>query len=97
DSDKAAFGELARTGLVPTRPMEETSGAIQKFYDAVNQRSASVLYHAPFAAIASLGHPIYNVWIPSLKIASVLKDMRVFRELNPDATLAQLDLAGRDA
>lgn len=87
DSDKAAYKDLAEGGLVPTRPMEETSGAIQKFHDAVTKRSASVIYHAPFAAIASLSHPMYNVWIPTLKIASYLKDAKVWRELNPSHTV----------
>jgi hypothetical protein len=86
DADKAAYKDLAEGGLVPTRPREEISGSMQLFADAVHRRSATALWHLPWAAVASLGHPIYNLWIPSLKIASYLKDVKVARELNPDWT-----------
>jgi hypothetical protein len=86
DADKAAYHDLAEGGLVPTRPREEMSSSMQKFQDAWGKRSASAAFHLPFAAIASLGHPIYGVWIPTLKIASFLKDAKNWRSMNPDAT-----------
>jgi hypothetical protein len=83
DADKVAFKDLAEGGMVPTRPREETSGAVQKFKDAITRRSPKVLVHAPFAALAALSHPLFGVWIPDLKIASYLKDVKAARELNP--------------
>lgn len=83
DAQKAAFKDLSEGGLVPTRPKEETSGAIQKFKDAVAKRSATAAWHLPWAALAAVSHPLFSVWIPNLKIASFLKEVKVARELNP--------------
>jgi hypothetical protein len=87
DSDKAAYKDLAEGGLVPTRPKEETSSSLQRMKDSWHKdQFARAAFHFPFAVLAGLGHLIYNVWIPSLKIASYLKDVKVARELNPDWT-----------
>ena len=95
-ADKAAFADLAEGGLVPTRPMEETAGIVQKWKDAYVQKSLRAIVHLPWAMLASLSHPIYGTWIPSLKIASYLKDAKVAREANPDWTDAQRQVAFRD-
>jgi hypothetical protein len=86
DAQKAAFKDLAEGGLVPTRPMEETSGAIRKFKDAVAARSLTAPFKLPFAVLSAISHPLFSVWIPDLKIASYLKDAKVARELNPNWT-----------
>lgn len=95
DADKAAFRDLAEGGMVPTRPREETSGQIQKFKDAVNKRSAAALWHLPWAGMAAISHPLFGVWIPTLKVASYLKDVKVARELNPNWTDTQRQEAFR--
>jgi hypothetical protein len=95
DGDKAAFRDLAEGGMVPTRPKEETSGHIQKFKDAVNKKSVIAVWHMPWAALAATSHPLFGVWIPTLKIASYLKDVKVARELNPDWTDSQRQEAFR--
>lgn len=95
DADKAAFKDLAEGGMVPTRPREETSGQIQKFKDAVNKRSAAALWHLPWAGMAAISHPLFGVWIPTLKVASYLKDVKVARELNPNWTDTQRQEAFR--
>lgn len=98
DADKVAYSQLAETGLVPTRPKEETSSSMQRMKDSFNKGEfVKATFHFPFAMLASLSHPVYNLWIPSLKIASVLKDMKVWRELNPDHTPQQRQEAGRRA
>jgi hypothetical protein len=94
-ADKAAFRDLAEGGMVPTRPREETSGQIQKFKDAVNKRSAAAVWHLPWAVMSSISHPLFGVWIPELKIASYLKDVKVARELNPGWTDSQRQEAFR--
>ena len=89
DADKAAYKDLAEGGLVPTRPMEETLSDWQRTVDAWHKGElGKAAFHLPFAVLSSLGHPIYNTWIPTLKIASYLKDAKVARELNPDWTPA---------
>jgi hypothetical protein len=95
DGDKAAFRDLAEGGMVPTRPREETSGSIQRMKDAINKRSAVAVFHLPFAALAAVSHPLFGVWIPELKIASYLKDVKVARELNPNWTDSQRQEAFR--
>lgn len=95
EADKAAFKDLAESGMVPTRPMEETSGSVQKFKDALNKHSVAAAWHLPWAALSSISHPLFNVWIPSLKVASVLKDIKVARELNPEWTSIQRQEAFR--
>lgn len=95
DADKAAFRDLAEGGMVPTRPREETSGQIQKFKDAVNKKSAKALWHLPWAGMAAISHPLFGVWIPTLKVASYLKDVKTARELNPNWTDSQRQEAFR--
>jgi hypothetical protein len=98
EADKVAYAQLAETGMVPTRPKEETSSSMQRMKDSFHKREfASAAFHFPFAMLASLTHPVYSLWIPSLKIASVLKDMKVWRELNPEHTVMQRQEAGRRA
>ena len=95
DGDKAAFRDLAEGGMVPTRPREETSGQIQKFKDAVNKKSLAAVWHMPWAILSATSHPLFGVWIPTLKIASYLKDVKVARELNPEWTDSQRQEAFR--
>jgi hypothetical protein len=96
DSDKAAYKDLAEGGLVPTRPREETSSSMQRMLDSWHKGEiGKATFHLPFAVLSSLSHPIYNVWIPTLKIASYLKDVKVARELNPDWKPAQRQEAFR--
>jgi len=84
--DKAAYRDMAEGGLVPTRPKEETDNAVQKFKDAIYQRHVGrATFELPWVVMHGLGYPIYNLWIPTLKIASYLKDTKVWRELNPTA------------
>jgi hypothetical protein len=89
EAQKYAMSILTESGMIPTRPREEMSGVVQSYKDAVASRSASAIFKAPFAFLAGMGHPIYSVWIPSLKIASVLKDAKVAMELNPGMTALQ--------
>jgi hypothetical protein len=97
-SDQLAFKDMMEGGLVPTRPREETSNAMQKYRDAVNQGHVTAPFRLPFAFLGSnpITHAIYNVWIPSLKIASYLKDVKVARELNPGWTDNQRQVAFRN-
>jgi hypothetical protein len=95
EADKAAFRDLAEGGMVPTRPKEETSGSIQKFNDAIAKRSVTAAFHLPFAVLSAISHPLFGEWIPTLKIASYLKDVKVARELNPNWTDGQRQEAFR--
>jgi hypothetical protein len=41
-------------------------------------------WHLPFATMSALAHPIFEVWIPSLKTASALKDAASWIARNPE-------------
>jgi hypothetical protein len=89
-AEKQGYQYLTESGMIPTRPREEMTGSIQKWRDAVDKGSASQLWHAPWALMSALGHPIYGHWIPSLKIASLMKDAQVAIKLNPELTTNSL-------
>lgn len=96
DAQRQAFHDLAESGMVPTRPMQETANEVQKLKDAWYGKSMlSAAWHLPWAMLEGLTHPIYSVWIPSLKIASVLKDIKVARELNPNWSTQERQAAVR--
>jgi hypothetical protein len=95
ETDKAAFKDLAEGGLVPTRPQQETSGVVRQWKDAIIKRSAGAVFHLPWVGLDYATGWMYNTWIPSLKIASYLKDVKVARELNPNWAPAQRQEAFR--
>jgi hypothetical protein len=96
DADKVAYRDLAEGGMVPTRPREETSGSIQKLKDSWAKKSVGTVFHLPLAIMSATTHPLFGVWIPTLKIASYLKDVKVARELNPGWTDGQRQEAFRN-
>jgi hypothetical protein len=86
EGDKAAYNDLAESGLVLTRPKEETNNAIQKLKDGWFKKTPLSVFHLPNAVLSGVAYPIYNLWIPSLKGASAIKDFKAWRELNPEGT-----------
>src|ERR1700676_4454767 len=95
DADKAASFDMADGGFIPVRPKEETSGQMQKWKDAVRQHSSGAIFRLPMAALSGLNYPIYNLWIPSLKTAAYIKDVRAWREMNPKAADGERQMAFR--
>lgn len=84
-AQRKAWQILSESGMIPTRPRQEMNGSIQKMKDAwAESRPIASAWHAPWALMEGMGHPIFGVWIPSLKIASLLKDAEVNLRLNPD-------------
>jgi hypothetical protein len=95
-AEKFALKDLTEGGLIPTRPMQETANDWRKMVDAWHKGAISeAAFHAPFAALTGMTGYLYHTWIPSLKIASYLKDVKVARELNPDWTTVQRQVAFR--
>lgn len=96
DADKAATHDMADGGFIPTRPKEETDGNIRKFKDLVLQHNPMAVLRIPNLVISGIGYPIYNLWIPSLKTAAYLKDVKAARELNPGWTDGERQQAFRN-
>lgn len=73
---------LVEGGLTPELSMVYRGRAIEKFHDAILQRKASAVWHAPYAAIESMQSVMFQKWIPALKVASFLKDARSAMKVN---------------
>lgn len=84
-ADTLSLQYMAEGGFIPEMSSQYRIGAIAKFKSAIQRRSAAAAWHLPFAAIESLQRPMFEVWIPSLKIASYLKD--VSSAIKTDPTL----------
>jgi hypothetical protein len=84
-AQRKAWQYLSESGMIPTRPRQEMNGSMQKMKDAWNEsRIPAAAWHLPWALMEGINHPVFGMWIPSLKIASLLKDAEVNLRLNPD-------------
>lgn len=81
--DRQALQYMAEGGMIPEMSSQYKNGAITKFKDAIQKRSITAAFHAPFAAIELMGMPMFQIWIPSLKIASYLKDVQTAMRTDP--------------
>src|SRR5207237_1617405 len=70
-------------GLVPEMSTQYRTRAIENFRDALERGSAKMAWHAPFAAMQWVQGLMFQKWIPSLKIASYLKDVDSAMRLDP--------------
>lgn len=82
-ADKQALQYIAEGGSVPEMSVQYKSSAIKSFMDAIKRRSVTSAFHLPFAAVALLSKPMFEIWIPSLKIASYLKDVKTAVRADP--------------
>lgn len=82
-ADSQALQYMAEGGFIPEMAAQYKTSAIQKFWSAVEQRKATAAWHLPFAAISYLQKPMFELWIPSLKIASYLKDVKTAVKVDP--------------
>jgi len=82
-ADKQALMYMGEGGFIPEMAAQYRTGAVDKFMSAVRQHKASALWHAPFAAIDALQRPIFERWIPGLKIASYLHDVDMALKTDP--------------
>lgn len=82
-ADLLGMQYIAEGGFVPEMSSQYKTTASANFRIAVAKQSVTAAFHAPFAIIQSLQRPMFEVWIPSLKIASYLKDIEVALKVNP--------------
>ena len=89
---------MAEGGMIPEMSVQYKTGAIDSLRKAVRQtiaeqRTGNVkgmmesgvksVWHLPFAVIQALQKPMFEIWIPSLKIASYLKDAATALKTDP--------------
>jgi hypothetical protein len=81
--DQAHLSLMAEGGFVPGMPEQHRMGMLASYRKAREQGSASMYWKAPLAAIDAMQTPLMERWIPSLKIASYLKDAKTALEADP--------------
>jgi hypothetical protein len=81
--DKQALTFMAEGGFIPEMSSQYRTNAISNFTAAVRRRSLKAAWHLPFAAIMSIQKPMFEIWIPSLKIASYLRDVQTAIKTDP--------------
>ncbi|MDX2059919.1 MAG: hypothetical protein SFV24_19070 [Gemmatimonadales bacterium] len=90
-ADRVALSVMAEGGFIPEMSTQYKTTAIQNFKDALARRSLKAGWWAVWALPQALQYPMFQVWIPSMKITSYLKDVQAAVRANPDL-LADMDL-----
>jgi len=82
-ADTQALTYMAEGGFIPEMSTQYKTSAVKSFKDAIARRSITSVFHAPLAAISLTQKPMFEIWIPSLKIASYLKDVKTAVTVDP--------------
>lgn len=83
-ADKQALQYMIEGGFIPEMASQYKTKAIEKFTRAIQTGSAlRTVWHAPWAALQLMQKPMFEVWIPGLKIASYLKDVQTALRTDP--------------
>jgi hypothetical protein len=83
DADRQALTYMFEGGLIPEMSAQFRTNSKRLFKDALDKQSAVVVFHAPFAALEATQGIMFDKWIPSLKIASFLKDVETALKTDP--------------
>ena len=71
-------------GFIPTMSKEWQAQGIQKFQEALANKSLSAVPRAFPALLQAMQKPIFEVWIPSLKTATMAKEIATHLRANPE-------------
>jgi hypothetical protein len=93
--DLESLKKIQEGGFIPELSSQYRTKAIDRFRLARAEGSATALWHAPWAVLQSLQKPIFEQWIPSLKISSYLKDAAEWEKRNPTASEQERIMAFR--
>lgn len=92
DAEKRGLDYIVRgampIGLDPVYRAQAERSFDDIFRDINNKKYWSAL-HLPWAGVAALRKPIFEQWIPSLKVASYLKDVKAFERMRPELFLEE--------
>lgn len=83
DSDKVALQYITEGGLIPEMSAQYKNKSVEAFRDSLQRGSVSSIFHLPFALVQTIQKPMFEVWIPSLKAASYLNDVRSALRVDP--------------
>lgn len=85
-NDVESLKLMQEGGFIPEMSSQFRTRSIEKFRLAVAEGNLSAAWHAPWALLQGLQKPIFENWIPSLKISSYLKDAAEWQKRNPIAS-----------
>lgn len=83
DADRMTLQYMTEGGFIPEMASQYKNNSIRKWKDALIQRSGTALFHTPFAFMEALQKPMFEVWIPSLKAASYIRDVQMAMKADP--------------
>jgi hypothetical protein len=85
DADRVSIQYMVEGGLIPGMSSQFKNGMAAKFKTARETGDVvGMTWRAPLAAIEKVQGIMFDHWIPSLKIASYLKDIQTAIKTNPD-------------
>ena len=85
-NDLESLKLMQEGGFIPEMSSQYRTKSIEKFRLAVAEGNLSAAWHLPWAGLQMLQRPIFEQWIPSLKISSYLKDSAEWMKRNPQAS-----------
>lgn len=83
NADRISLQFMVEGGFIPELSSQYRTKALDNFRSAVERKSKTAIWHAPFAALSMMNKPLFEIWIPSLKIASYLKDVGTAIKVDP--------------
>lgn len=97
-TDLQSLQFMAEGGMIPEMSVQYRTNAGQEFLKAIRQvraeykgqapvktieQATKAAWYFPFAMIEAMQKPMFQIWIPSLKIASYLKDVQTALKSDP--------------
>lgn len=84
-ADRQALQYMFEGGFIPELSSQYRTKALDQFRDAVTRGHVGrAAWKAPFALMDAVQKPLFEVWIPSLKIASYTKDAAQALKMRPE-------------
>lgn len=91
NADKQSLQYMFEGGMIPEMSAQYRTNAVQNFKDAVAKRSLTTPFHLVDAIISKTQGLMFEKWIPSLKVASYLKDVQTALKTNPELVSKPFD------
>lgn len=83
-SDRQALTYMLEGGFIPEMAAQYKIGAVEKFKEALEKgHKGAAAFQLPFAAIDALQAPMFQKWIPNLKAASYIHDIKTALKVDP--------------
>lgn len=90
-ADRQSLQYMFEGGLIPEMSAQYRTHAMQNFKDALAKHSLTTPIHLFDVILGSLQRVMFEKWIPSLKIASYLKDVQTALKVNPELVSRPFD------